>query len=150
MHAKWLDSGEALNADTLRTEGLLYERVPAGDFQSRLELLKRERGYVKQDEVAMSPETPGLEGICAKFADEHTHDEDEVRFILEGEGVFDVRSTGDRYMRVTVEVGDLIVVPANRNHRFELTDARTIRAVRLFKDPSGWVPRYRSATRASS
>jgi 1,2-dihydroxy-3-keto-5-methylthiopentene dioxygenase len=63
--------------------------------------------------------------------------------VLEGEGVFDIRSRDDRWMRVTVEEGDLIIVPKNRHHRFFLTDRKTIRCVRLFQDQSGWVPQYR-------
>ena len=65
--------------------------------------------------------------------------------MLDGEGVFDIRSSDDRWLRVKVERGDLIVVPAKRYHRFELTDAKSIRCVRLFKDQSGWVPHYREA-----
>lgn len=65
--------------------------------------------------------------------------------MLEGAGVFDIRSSDDRWMRVVVEPGDLLVVPARRYHRFELTEARTIRCVRLFQDMSGWVPHYRAS-----
>ena len=144
MRAHWLDTSEALSVEALRAEGLLYDRLSVVDFQAPLEILKRERGYIKQDEIELRPTTAGLDAICAKFVDEHLHDEDEVRFILDGECVFDVRSRNDRYMRVVVETGDLIVVPAKRYHRFELTESRTIRAARLFKDPSGWVPRYRT------
>lgn len=64
--------------------------------------------------------------------------------MLEGDGIFDIRSRDDRWMRVVVEVGDLIVVPAKRHHRFLLTDKKDIRCVRLFKDASGWVPHYRT------
>ncbi len=46
-------------------------------------------------------------------------------------------------MRVTVEAGDLIVVPKDRHHRFFLTETKQIRCVRLFQDSSGWVPHYR-------
>lgn len=145
MRAQWLDTDQGLSADFLRDEGLLYERLHIDTFQGHLEKLKRDRGYVQQDEIELRPDTPGLDTICAKFADEHLHDDDEVRFILSGEGIFDIRSRGDRFMRVVVEREDLIVVPALRQHRFQLTDARTIRAVRLFKDASGWVPRYREA-----
>ena len=143
MRAHWLDDGRELAAEDLRAEGVLYEPLPEGSSRERLDLLKRERGYVQEDEIALRPSTPGLDGICAKFVDEHLHDEDEVRWIREGEGIFDIRSRGDRYMRVLVELGDLIVVPAQRYHRFQLTETKTVRAVRLFKDPSGWVPRYR-------
>lgn len=145
MRAHWLDTGEELSADFLRQDGLLYERLPQDTFQGPLDTLKRDRGYIAQDEIELRPDTPGIDAICAKFADEHLHDDDEVRFILSGEGIFDIRSQGDRFMRVVVERGDLIVVPARRYHRFQLTDSRAIRAVRLFKDASGWVPRYRAA-----
>ncbi|HEY4013916.1 MAG TPA: cupin domain-containing protein [Polyangiaceae bacterium] len=149
MRAHWLDrvdEGEVLSAEALRADGLLYERLSVDGFRAPLEVLKGERGYVHEDEVALRPTTPGLDAICAKFSDEHLHDEDEVRYILEGEGIFDVRSRSDRYMRILVETDDLIVVPAQRYHRFLLTERRTIRAVRLFKDSSGWVPRYRAAS----
>jgi 1,2-dihydroxy-3-keto-5-methylthiopentene dioxygenase len=157
MRAYWwsdaLDDGgrgEALPADFLRAEEIVYEKLPIDAFQAPLDALKHERGYLHQDQIALSPTTPGLDAICAKFVDEHVHDDDEVRFILDGEGIFDVRSKDDRFMRIVVERADLIVVPANRNHRFMLTDSRTIRAIRLFKDASGWVPRYRSPAKRSS
>jgi 1,2-dihydroxy-3-keto-5-methylthiopentene dioxygenase len=144
MKATWND-GTPIARETLSAEGILYEQLstdPAG-YQPTMEVLKTERGYVEQDVVELRPTTPNLEAICAKFDGEHLHDEDEVRFVLEGEGVFDIRSRDDRWMRVFVEQGDLIVVPAKRWHRFELTDQRTIRCVRLFQDTSGWVPHYR-------
>ncbi len=150
MQAHWLDEtgeGDAIAAETLRAEGVLYEALPADEarYQGPLDGLKAERGYIEQDVIALSPDTPNLDAVCAKFIDEHLHDEDEVRFVLEGEGIFDIRSRDDRYMRVKVEQGDLIVVPEKRYHRFMLTDARAIRCVRLFKDKSGWVPHYRQA-----
>jgi 1,2-dihydroxy-3-keto-5-methylthiopentene dioxygenase len=143
MRACWLDDGQTLDADALRAEGIGYEPLEVGAHEAALDALKTRGGYVHQDEVALSPETPGLEAICAKFVDEHLHTEDEVRFVLEGAGVFDIRSEGDRWMRVTVERGDLLVVPKDRHHRFFLTDAKHIRCVRLFQDPSGWAPQYR-------
>lgn len=146
MQLAWIDDqpGQPSLAD-LADVGVHYERLDVGGdaYQPSLDALKRERGYVEQDVVALSPETPELDALCAKFADEHLHTDDEVRFVLEGEGIFDLRSKDDTWMRVTVEAGDLIVVPANLHHRFFLTDKRAIRCVRLFKDASGWVPHYR-------
>lgn len=147
MQAHWLDEAgeEPISIETLRDQGVLFEQLPteAATFQASLDALKSDRGYVEQDVIELRPDTPGLDDICAKFVDEHSHSEDEVRFVLEGEGVFDIRSEDDRWMRVKVEQGDLIVVPEKRYHRFTLTDRRTIRCVRLFKDRSGWVPHYR-------
>ena len=149
MKANWLSDegsmGEAIARDTLASHGVLYQRLETDpqSFQGPVDVLKSERGYVEQDEVALRPDTPGLDDICAKFAPEHYHDEDEVRFVLEGSGIFDIRSEDDAWMRVEVETGDLIVVPARRHHRFFLTGERNIRCVRLFKDPAGWVAHYR-------
>lgn len=145
MKAHWLDDTETLSPDALRAEGVDYQALPTeqGGFQGPLDALKKTRGYVEQDEVALRPDTPGLDAICDKFKDEHLHTEDEVRFVLEGEGIFDIRSRDDRWMRVQVEEGDLIVVPKDRYHRFTLTEQKHIRCVRLFQDKTGWVPHYR-------
>jgi 1,2-dihydroxy-3-keto-5-methylthiopentene dioxygenase len=148
MKLEWLEphsAGETIDNAELHRAGVFHERLPLDPkaFQPTLDVLKAERGYVEQDIVELKPDTPNLEGICAKFIDEHLHTDDEVRYVLEGEGIFDIRSADDRWMRVTVEQGDLIVVPADRYHRFQLTDKKQIRCVRLFKDASGWVPVYR-------
>ena len=147
MHAQNIDTGRLLTAEELRSHGIYHRVLPLDEavYQPELEELKQKHGYIEQDIVELRPDTPDLDVICAKFDGEHLHVEDEVRFVLEGEGVFEIRSDDDCWLRVTVERGDLIVVPARRYHRFELTDSQTIRCVRLFKDKSGWVPHYRDA-----
>ena len=145
MQAHDIETGRPLSAEELASEGVLHRTLPVQEsaYQPALDALKSSHGYVSQDQVELRPDTPGLDAICAKFDVEHLHDDDEVRFVLEGSGVFDIRSKDDRWMRVRVDRGDLIVVPAQRYHRFELTEERTIRCVRLFRDESGWVPQYR-------
>jgi len=150
MKANWLDDdvvGDSIPVDVLAGEGIHYQRLATEPsvYQAPLDTLKQANGYIEQDEVALSPDTPNLDAICEKFIGEHLHDEDEVRFVLDGAGVFDIRSRGDRWMRVEVEKGDLIVVPAKRYHRFFLTSAQHIHCVRLFQDKTGWVPHYRAA-----
>jgi 1,2-dihydroxy-3-keto-5-methylthiopentene dioxygenase len=143
MRLTWLETGTDAPASELERVGVLSERLPLGDYQGALDRLKAARGYVAQDEVELRPHTPNLDGICAKFKDEHLHRDDEVRFVLEGEGIFDIRGADERWLRLEVEPGDLIVVPADLHHRFFLTDRKEIRCVRLFKDAAGWVPEYR-------
>ena len=147
MKATWLDEERELSTDELLKNNVYYAALPTDPalFQGAINVLMNERGYVQQDEVALAPTTPNIDAICNKFVDEHFHDDDEVRFVLEGEGIFDIRSRDDRWMRVLVQEGDLIVVPAARHHRFMLTESKRIRCVRLFKDAGGWVPHYRAA-----
>jgi len=153
MKLQWLKTAEGQAPCThqdLEATGAHHERlevegtVDPAAYQPPLDRLKAERGYVEQDIIELSPDTPKLDEICAKFIDEHLHTDDEVRYVLEGEGIFDLRSVDDQWMRVTVEQGDLLVVPANLHHRFQLTERKHIRCVRLFKDSAGWVPHYRA------
>jgi len=130
-------------AEELAKLGVLYWRIPLDASEDELAGIKRERGYVEQDEVSLSKETPNLEAICAKFDKEHSHTLDEVRFVVQGEGIFDVRDASDRWVRIHVEAGDLIIIPAGKHHRFTLTPSKAIRCVRLFLSNEGWAPLYR-------
>ena len=68
-----------------------------------------------------------------------------MRFVVDGAGIFDVRDTNDQWVRIEVDAGDLIIIPANKYHRFYLTSVKTIRCVRLFLNNEGWAPLYRQA-----
>jgi 1,2-dihydroxy-3-keto-5-methylthiopentene dioxygenase len=149
VNAFWLEEpgNPAIGVAELNAQGIPNRAMPtaAEHYQGPLDALREAHGYTTQDQVKLSPDMPNLQGICDKFKDEHYHDEDEVRFVLAGSGIFDIRSTDDRWMRVEVSAGDLIVVPAKRHHRFFLTEEQAIHCVRLFQDPSGWVAHYRDA-----
>ena len=80
--------------------------------------------------------------MLAKFNIEHTHDEDEVRFIVAGHGLFHIHSSGRPVVGIEVVAGDLIRVPRGTLHWFDLCLDRRIRAIRLFQDASGWTPHY--------
>jgi len=111
-------------------------------YGAEIERLKERGGFVVADVINVTPETPGLEQMCAKFAKEHTHSEDEVRFTVRGRGIFHIHPSDGPVFGVLVESGDLINVPAGTQHWFNLCDDRTIRCIRLFEDPSGWAPHY--------
>jgi 1,2-dihydroxy-3-keto-5-methylthiopentene dioxygenase len=146
MKAYLLDQpNRSIAADDLRKFGVLHWRLPLASSQAEIARIKRDRGYVDQDEVSLSKETPNLDAICAKFDKEHYHTLDEVRFVVDGEGIFDVRDVDDRWVRIEVDAGDLIIIPANKYHRFYLTAAKNIHCLRLFLNNEGWAPLYREA-----
>jgi 1,2-dihydroxy-3-keto-5-methylthiopentene dioxygenase len=103
--------------------------------------MKRRGGYVTADVIDVNPETPNLEAMLAKFDKEHTHDEDEVRFILAGRGIFFL-SLDERVVSVEVGPGDMLRVPRGTKHWFTLCEDRRIRAIRWVQATSGWTPRY--------
>ncbi len=152
MKAIWLETGKNISAEELNSHGITYEQMPTEEsvYKSPLEKLMKERGYVTMDQVGMKPDMPNFEALCQKFVGEHLHTDDEVRFVLQGSGVFEIRSLDDQWMKVIVEPGDFILVPANRFHRFYLTDEKKIQCVRLFKDQSGWAPLYRKDLEATA
>ena len=111
-------------------------------YAEPIEKLKAEGGYVTADVINVKPETPGLDAMLHKFSREHFHDEDEVRFIVHGRGLFHIHPTDGPVFSIEVIKGDMIRVPRGTHHWFDLCSDRTIRAVRLFQDTSGWTPHY--------
>jgi len=110
-------------------------------YGKEIDALKARGGYVTADVIDVNPSTPNLDAMLARFNSEHWHDEDEVRFILEGRGLFHIHS-GETVFAIEVEPGDMIRVPRGTHHWFDLCAERRIRAIRLFQDPSGWTPHY--------
>ena len=111
-------------------------------YAPEIDELKRRGGFVTADVVDVYPDTPNLGAMLDKFNKEHTHTEDEVRFILQGRGVFHI-NPGDRpVFAIEVWEGDLISVPLGTRHWFDLCTDKRIRAIRLFQDMSGWTPHY--------
>jgi 1,2-dihydroxy-3-keto-5-methylthiopentene dioxygenase len=111
-------------------------------YSTEIDRLKQSGGYVTADVINVSAQTPNLDAMLAKFSREHWHDEDEVRFIIGGRGVFHIHPQDSHVLAIEVEAGDLIRVPRGTLHWFDLCSDRQIRAIRLFQDPSGWTPHY--------
>jgi 1,2-dihydroxy-3-keto-5-methylthiopentene dioxygenase len=134
QHECWQVGGRLKDSST--NEEILKEYAP------EIERLKQHGGYVTADVINVNPQTPNLEVMLAKFSREHTHSEDEVRFVVEGRGVFHIDPEGGPVFAIQVEEGDLINVPAGIKHWFDLCADRHIRCIRLFLDPAGWAPHY--------
>jgi len=111
-------------------------------YAPQINELKARGGYVTADVIDVNPQTPGLDAMLGKFNTEHWHDEDEIRFIIAGRGVFHVHPKEGPVVVIEVGAGDLIRVPLGTHHWFDLCSDRRIRAIRLFQDPAGWTPHY--------
>ena len=111
-------------------------------YSKEIDVLKQRGGYVTADVIDVGPQTPNLETMLARFNREHWHDEDEVRFIVAGRGIFHVHPPQRPVTVIEVEPGDLIRVPRGTRHWFDLCSDRRIRAIRLFQDSAGWTPHY--------
>jgi 1,2-dihydroxy-3-keto-5-methylthiopentene dioxygenase len=111
-------------------------------YAPKIDELKAKGGYVTADVIDVTSETPGLDAMLKRFSSEHWHDEDEVRLIVEGRGIFHIHPRTGPVFALEVEAGDLIRVPRGTHHWFDLCGERRIRAIRLFQDKSGWTPHY--------
>lgn len=120
-------------------------------YKPEIDALVAKNGYVTSDMVALSPETPKLGDILAIFKKEHYHDDDEVRFVAAGRGIFSLKhKNADDYYDCEVTPGDLIVVPANTWHYFALCDDKSIACVRVFKTKDGWVANFKPEAKSAT
>ena len=136
VHERW-------SADRELPSGATDEQVLAA-YDHLLKPLMDKGGYQTADVIRVDGHTPNLEGIREKFTREHTHSEDEVRVFVEGQGFFWFHKEGldNEVFALLCERGDLISVPANTKHWFDLGDPPKVCAIRIFTDQAGWVPQY--------
>ena len=124
-----------------------------GDQQAILEHYREDvarvveaEGYVLVDVTQLHPTgDEGWEELKTtarnKFLSEHTHDDDEVRFFVSGSGIFYLHTQGKVYA-VLCEAGDLLSVPANTTHWFDMGTSPDFTAIRFFHDEDGWVGNF--------
>lgn len=113
-----------MDTDYLRELGVIYHRCPSVDD---VNVIAKERSYKNRDEITVSPEKMGdlYEEKVKMFFNEHLHEDEEIRYVLDGEGFFDVRSEGDDWVRIRLEKDDLVILPAGIYHRFT-TDQKNV------------------------
>lgn len=113
-------------------------------YSERLQPYMQANGYKVADVINVHPAMPNIEEIGKKFLAEHTHSEDEVRFFVDGEGLFwfNLENGKDPVFCLQCQKGDLISVPAGTKHWFDFGPKRFVKCIRVFIDMSGWVPEY--------
>ena len=149
----------AIIANALKAIGVRFERWEASKdlpadasdeavmdaYSADIERLKTENGYQSVDVIRVLPDNPKKDELRRKFLDEHTHAEDEVRFFVEGAGVFYLRAGGKVHMTLC-ERGDLISVPTGTQHWFDMGPEPHLTCIRLFTTPEGWVAEFTGDT----
>lgn len=110
-------------------------------YRSDVSRIMQEGGYRSADVIRVKPDNPNRAELRQKFLAEHTHDDDEVRFFVDGAGAFYLRKEGKVY-RVICERNDLISVPAGTTHWFDTGPAPDFCAIRIFTTPEGWVGHF--------
>ena len=135
----WFDQWEA-NA-TLHDEA--GQETILAAYAHVLQPYMKANGYQTADVISVNPDTPNLDTLRTKFLTEHTHSEDEVRFFVDGEGLFWFNLEDDTpVFCVICQKGDLISVPAHTRHWFDFGPKNSVKAIRIFIDQAGWVPQY--------
>lgn len=129
------------------TSGISQEEVLTA-YQSEIDKLIKEEGYLTFDVVSLTKDNPNKKAFREKFLNEHTHSEDEVRFFLDGEGLFSLHIE-NQVFEVLCTRGDLISVPANTRHWFDMGENPHFTAIRFFNNPEGWVANFTGSDIAS-
>ncbi|MEZ0585380.1 acireductone dioxygenase [Erwinia sp. STN24] len=110
-------------------------------YQHAIDRLVAEKGYQSWDVISMRADNPQKETLREKFLSEHTHGEDEVRFFVEGAGLFCLHLDGHIY-QILCEKNDLISVPAGTPHWFDMGSSPHFTAIRIFDNQEGWIANF--------
>ncbi|MEK6806765.1 MAG: AraC family ligand binding domain-containing protein [Pseudomonadota bacterium] len=114
-------------------------------YKDSIAQLNAKYGFKTVDVIALTPAAPNIEAARAKFLAEHTHDDFEIRFFVDGSGLFYIRKNGKVYMTLC-EKGDLITLPAHTTHWFDMGPKPFIKAIRFFRIAEGWVGKFTGDT----
>ncbi|MBI5137749.1 MAG: cupin [Nitrospirae bacterium] len=161
LHAETGPAASAVHTDLdgiqkqLADIGVLFERwradrelgpAPAQDqvlaaYADPVARLKALYGFQSADVISVAPDNPAKAELRAKFLREHTHSDYEVRFFVQGRGLFYLHPD-QRVFGILCAAGDLISVPAGARHWFDLGETPSLSCIRLFTTPEGWVADY--------
>jgi 1,2-dihydroxy-3-keto-5-methylthiopentene dioxygenase len=116
-------------------------------YRSNIERLMTTTDYVTVDVVQMHGDAADPEWrekaaeARSKFLAEHTHDDDEVRFFVDGQGAFYLR-VGHTVQIVMCGAGDLLALPQGTRHWFDMGANPCFTAIRFFRATTGWVAKF--------
>jgi 1,2-dihydroxy-3-keto-5-methylthiopentene dioxygenase len=143
-------------AQVLAQHGVLFARWPvyshigkdtdpatiATAYAEEIACIKQQFAMVTADVIAMQPAAPQREALRQKFLQEHTHSEDEIRFFVDGQGLFSMHVDAGLVLVLLCCRGDLISVPKGMRHWFDMGAAPHFTCIRFFQEPAGWIATY--------
>ncbi|OSX62672.1 hypothetical protein POSPLADRAFT_1141837, partial [Postia placenta MAD-698-R-SB12] len=145
------DSGKEVSISELQVLGVLYRQIPvdsSGSWQGQIDALAEERTYKNRDTIGIESfsSVDAMKAQLEVFFREHMHEDEEIRYTLKGTGFYDIRDYDtDKWIRLEVHAGDLIILPAGIYHRFTIGLENDYSTMRLFKDNPKWIAHSRSA-----
>jgi 1,2-dihydroxy-3-keto-5-methylthiopentene dioxygenase len=110
-------------------------------YKEPINALKQKHNFQSIDVIHVNSDHPEKVAIRKKFQAEHLHDDFEIRFFINGRGLFYLHVAGKVYV-VLCEKGDLISVPANTKHWFDMGENPQFTCIRLFTNAYGWVANF--------
>ncbi len=110
-------------------------------YADEIDRLKKQFSFKSVDVVSLRPDNPQKAEFRKKFLSEHTHDDFEIRFFVDGSGLFYLHINNKVYM-ILCEAGDLISVPANTTHWFDMGENPNFKCIRFFTTDEGWVGKF--------
>lgn len=139
-------------ADILNGVGVLLEHWETGPaladdadqetvlaaYRKPVERLNDKYAFQSVDVVSLRPDHPQKRELREKFLAEHTHSDFEIRLFVDGSGLFYLHIDGRVYMLMCT-AGDLVSVPANTTHWFDMGENPSFKCIRFFTTENGWV-----------
>lgn len=148
-------SNPALISAELKTRGIKFQRWPSQPgleqganqeqillaYQSLIHSVQESDGYGTVDVMRVGGDQPSSEPLRQTFLREHQHAEDEVRFFVEGRGLFSLHINGE-VLQLICEANDWIAIPAETRHWFDMGANPSYCVIRFFKKSGGWAASF--------
>ena len=114
-------------------------------YADEVEEVTSREGYTLVDAMSLLPSQADYDEKKGpsreRFLSEHKHDDDEDRYFAKGAGVFYLH-VNEKVYALYCEAGDLVSVPANTTHWFDMGTSPEFTSIRFFHDDDGWVGHF--------
>ena len=148
-------SNAELICSALKTRGIKFQRWPSKPelkqgaiqdqilraYEALISPLQEQEGYQTVDVMRVGGDQANTSSLRQTFLQEHQHAEDEVRFFVEGRGLFSLH-INDEVLQVVCEANDWIAIPAGTRHWFDMGANPNYCVLRFFKNSAGWVATF--------